>query len=93
MGGNADDLGLDFMSLVRLMKISTNVCSTIVGFGSAAQVALCLDVSPSKSAEFIIGMSNGAAVRVCRNRQSESQIRRYNLANGKLLNLINIFFE
>lgn len=82
IGGNTDDLGLDFMSLVRLMKISTNVCSTIVGFGSAAQVALSLDVSPSNSTEFIVGMSNGAVIRVCRSRQNEHQIRRYNLASG-----------
>jgi hypothetical protein len=84
MGGNTDDLGLDFMSMVRLMKISTSVCSAMVGFGSAAQVALCLDVS--SSAGFIVGMSNGTAIRICRSRQNESGLRRYNLTVGKYAN-------
>lgn len=71
-----DDLGLDFSSLVRLMKISSNVCSTISGFGCAPKVALCLDTS---SNDFIVGMSQGGIVRVCRNRQSDQMLRRYNL--------------
>jgi hypothetical protein len=80
-----DDLGLDFSSLVRLMKISSSVCATILGFGSGAQVALSLDSQHSN--EFIVGMSQGGVIRVCRSRHEEKRLRRFNLTSGNLSSL------
>lgn len=63
------------------MKISSNVCATMAGFGCAGQVALSMDAN---SNDFIVGMSQEGVIRICRNRQSEQRLRRYNLTNGNV---------
>lgn len=78
---NNDDLGLDFTSLVRLIRISSTICSA-TPFGAASQATTCLDIGDSE--ELIVGTTQGAVVRVCRSHQNEQRLRRYSLGPSRL---------